>query len=232
MASRRVQLPEVGTVVLTKRQSSRSIKISIGHDGEVKVSLPNWIPFQAGLKFVADKKSWIINQKQDLLKVLIDGQAIGKAHHLRFLADETAQRVTTKKRTSEIVVRYPAGLNTATEALQRVARTTAIKALREEAESLLPKRLDQLAGKYGFEYGSVVVRNLKSRWGSCNARGDITLNLFLMQLPWPLIDYVLLHELVHTKVLRHGPPFWEELSRHLPAAKELRRQILVHRPAF
>jgi predicted metal-dependent hydrolase len=51
-----------------------------------------------------------------------------------------------------------------------------------------------------------------------------------MQLPWHLIDYVLLHELTHTKVMRHGAPFWEELERHAPTAKLLRKEINTHRP--
>jgi len=95
---------------------------------------------------------------------------------------------------------------------------------------LLPQRLDQLAAQNGLNYSSVAIRQLKSRWGSCSSAKHITLNLFLMQLPWHLIDYVLLHELTHTKVLRHGPPFWEELEKHAPGARKLRREISAYQP--
>jgi predicted metal-dependent hydrolase len=54
--------------------------------------------------------------------------------------------------------------------------------------------------------------------------------LYLMQLPWHLIDYVLLHELTHTKVMQHGTPFWQELERHVPHAKRLRGEIREFHP--
>lgn len=59
--------------------------------------------------------------------------------------------------------------------------------------------------------------------GKLHKSKDITLNTFLMTLPWNLIDYVLIHELVHTKVLHHGVQFWEEFDRCLPNAKQYRK---------
>jgi hypothetical protein len=116
--------------------------------------------------------------------------------------------------------------------VQKAARSVSIRALRREAEELLPQRLQSLAKAHDFTYGSVAIRQLKGRWGSCSQHSDITLNLFLMQLPWELIDYVILHELTHTKVMRHGPPFWSELEKYAPNARQLRKAILTHRPAF
>src|SRR5690606_36436720 len=106
----------------------------------------------------------------------------------------------------------PAGTDPAHPRVQKAAQAAAIRALRKEAETLLPQRLRTLAEQTGFTYNSVAVKQPKSRWGSCSHQKHITLNLFLMQLPWRLIDYVLLHELTHTKVMRHGPPFWAELE--------------------
>ena len=51
-----------------------------------------------------------------------------------------------------------------------------------------------------------------------------------MQLPWHLIDYVMLHELTHTKVMQHGAPFWRELELHVPHAKQLRKEIGEYHP--
>jgi predicted metal-dependent hydrolase len=116
------------------------------------------------------------------------------------------------------------------QAVQNAARKASIRALRKEAEVLLPQRLQTLAQQTGLGYASVTVKQLKSRWGSCSADKDITLNLFLMQLPWHLIDYVLIHELTHTKVMRHGPPFWAEMESHLAGAKALRKEISKQQP--
>jgi predicted metal-dependent hydrolase len=232
MASHRVEVQGIGSVLLTKRKSSRSLRLSIGHDGLVRVSLPYFTPYLAGLQFVRAKADWITAQQQNVQVILKDGQRLGKAHHLILVADPAVERITARLNVTEAVVRFPESFSHSNPAVQQAAYKLGVKALRAEAEALLPKRLEQLASQHGFNYKSVQIRQLKSRWGSCSSKGDITLNLFLLQLPWELIDYVLLHELVHTKVLRHGSPFWAEFTRHLPAAKNLRRILNAQRPAF
>jgi predicted metal-dependent hydrolase len=92
--------------------------------------------------------------------------------------------------------------------------------------------LASLSEKYGFTYGRVSVRRLKGRWGSCDHQKNIVLNLFMMQLPWELIDYVLLHELTHTRILRHGPDFWRAMAEVAPNVKELRKSLKEHRPVM
>jgi hypothetical protein len=89
-----------------------------------------------------------------------------------------------------------------------------------------------LAQKHGFEYSSVSVKRLKGRWGSCDQHQNIVLNLYLMQLPWELIDYVLLHELTHTRILRHGPDFWAAMQRVLPNVKAIRKEMKQHQPVL
>jgi len=83
-----------------------------------------------------------------------------------------------------------------------------------KAEKTLITRLHVLAKKHRFTYSKVSVRNQKTRWGSCSNKNTISLNMKLMALPEELIDYVILHELVHTRIHNHGTRFWAELSKH------------------
>lgn len=92
---------------------------------------------------------------------------------------------------------------------------------RVKAEELLRERLASLADQHGYRYNRVTFRTQKTRWGSCSGRNNISLNIRLALLPPELQDYVLLHELVHTKVKNHGQDFWSELLRVAPRAKEL-----------
>jgi len=69
-------------------------------------------------------------------------------------------------------------------------------------------RLDELARAHGFNYNKISIRNQKSRWGSCSARNNISLNRKLYFLPHHLRDYVLVHELAHTREKNHSPAFW------------------------
>jgi hypothetical protein len=114
--------------------------------------------------------------------------------------------------------------------VQKAALSASMRAMRLEAAKLLPGRLQELAERYGFTFNSVQIKQLKGRWGSCDSKKHIVLNLFLMQLPWHLIDYVLLHELVHTEQLNHGDGFWRRFLSCEPRAKLYRSQIRKEQP--
>ncbi len=97
---------------------------------------------------------------------------------------------------------------------------------RTAAKKKLVTRLEMLAKLHGFKYNRVFIRNQKTRWGSCSGLNNINLNLNLVRLEQDLIDYVLLHELVHTKVKNHSQRFWRELDRYTDSsAKELDKQL-------
>jgi len=232
MAIRIVELPGIGLVTLYKRRGNRSLRLSVAADGEIRVSLPSWVPYKAGEQFARSRTDWILAHRQQPHAGLRHGQAVGKAHRLNFVSSPLNGRVGSRLRQNQIEITHPATYGIAHPAVQKAAHAASIRALRKEAELLLPQRLRALAQQTGFSYKSVSVKQLKSRWGSCSAEQDIILNLFLMQLPWRLIDYVLLHELTHTKVMRHGPPFWEELERHVPRARQLRKEIGNYHPVL
>ena len=90
---------------------------------------------------------------------------------------------------------------------------------RNEAKLYLLNRLDELARTHGFTYNNATIRNQKTRWGSCSGQNNISLNMQLMNLPKQLIDYVILHELVHTLVKNHSPLFWSTLLQFVPDSK-------------
>lgn len=94
---------------------------------------------------------------------------------------------------------------------------------RRTARAVLAGRLDALAREHGFSPGRLSVRCQGTLWGSASRTGRIQLNAFLAVVPPDLYDYVILHELVHTRVRGHGRAFWAELERRMPDAR--RRQF-------
>lgn len=93
---------------------------------------------------------------------------------------------------------------------------------RRSAKSYLSGRLDALAREHGYRPGRLSVRRQGTVWGSASPSGRIQLNALLAIVPPDLADYVILHELVHTRVRGHGRKFWAELESHMPDAR--RRQ--------
>lgn len=89
------------------------------------------------------------------------------------------------------------------------------------ARRQLIERLQALALRHGFQYRRVFIRNQKTRWGSCSHQNNINLNINLVMLPSDLSDYIILHELVHTRVKNHSPAFWQELAKYIKNPKAL-----------
>ena len=84
--------------------------------------------------------------------------------------------------------------------------------LRKEAHKLLPPKVEKYASLYHFSYQEVKINKSRSRWGSCSSKKNINLSYFCLFLPEYLINFVILHELCHTKEMNHGPEFWKLLD--------------------
>ncbi len=230
MPFKQIEVAGIGTVKIYKRRNAKSIRITILPTGGVRLIMPNWLPYRAGLEYAKSKADWI-EQHQKVQVTLHDNKQIGKYHRLVFIP-AAVETIRSRLTPMEVRVTYPKQLLAADIKVQHTAVQACEKALRQEAESLLPQRLKQLAIKYHYEYSNATIKKLKSRWGSCNQQQEISLSLFLMLLPWQLIDYVLVHELNHTKHLNHSKSFWAEMEHHLPNAKTLRKQLRDHQPAL
>ncbi len=96
----------------------------------------------------------------------------------------------------------------------------------EQAQVDLFNRLDYFSEKHSFSYNRAGFRCQKTRWGSCSGKNNISLNVNIAFLPEELQDYILLHELVHTRVKNHSRKFWAELDKYTEGkAKELAKKL-------
>jgi predicted metal-dependent hydrolase len=233
MPYKEFEIDGLGKIKIYKRKSNRSLRLSVTADGEVHLTMPLWTPYRLGLAFSQSKSGWISAQLNNRnTQHLVDGLKIGKSHHLVFRQDASGTVPRTIIRDTEVIVSYGPNQTLADSAVQDVAQTACLRALRLQSKTLLTQRLQQLALIHGFPYNHVTVKRLKGRWGSCDQHNNIVLNLYLVQLPWELIDYVILHELLHTKVLHHGATFWDELEKVEPKVKQWRKDIKQYRPTL
>jgi len=93
------------------------------------------------------------------------------------------------------------------------------------ARKILCRRIEELSQLHNFTYNRISIRKQKTRWGSCSSKNNINLNMNLLHLPSELMDYILLHELVHTKVKNHSKDFWDELETVVPNAKQVDQEL-------
>lgn len=91
-----------------------------------------------------------------------------------------------------------------------------IQELANQALKIIPERVHYFAPKVGVTYGRITIRNQRSRWGSCSAKGNLNFNCLLMLTPPEVIDSVVVHELCHRKEMNHSEKFYNEVLRVMP----------------
>lgn len=103
---------------------------------------------------------------------------------------------------------------------------------REELEKIKEKigaRVRYYGKIMGVTVGRITIRNQKTRWGSCSSKGNLNFNYQLYYLPDELLDYVVIHELVHRRHMNHSADFWAEVEKYCPDYKIYRKQLNEYR---
>lgn len=91
-----------------------------------------------------------------------------------------------------------------------------IKAMADEAGKIIPERVKYYASLIGVTYGRITIRNQKTRWGSCSAKGNLNFNCLLVKAPSEVLDAVVVHELCHRKHMDHSKEFYNEIYKVYP----------------
>jgi len=149
---------------------------------------------------------------------------LGKSHRLVVVPTSNVQ-TEVKRHDQSIVVYLASSATLEAPSVRRLIQAEHIKLLRTEAKAYLPRQLKYLAERFGFQYEKVRFSHSSGRWGSCSSQGTISLNIALMKLDHTLIDYVLIHELCHTRQMNHSDSFWSLVQQCDP-------QYLAHRKAL
>ena len=232
MASKSIQIEQVGEVTLSVNERSTRIRLSIKSDGEIVVSMPPSVPARDAIRFVESKADWIRKHQLKIRKkstIFAPYSNFRTKFHALAITKSNTEKVYNRVGNGVIQIFIPEWINHEQPRIQEFIKKTLIDVMRYEAKIYLPKRLKELADKHGFKYQNVSIKNASTRWGSCSSVNNINLNLHLMRIPEHLIDYVLLHELVHTVVKNHGDKFWLLLEHCYPNARKADKEMNNYR---
>lgn len=209
-----VHVPSIGEVRLIQSSRSRTIKLSVRPGRKILVSFPLRVSSREAVRFATLNAEWIAEQQLKIEKkmpLFSEGSEF-RTHFHRILFCKAGDSFVLKKEQSEFHLQIPSGRSFEDTGTREFINNVIAEIYRQEAITILPPRIASLAEKTGLQYHKITIRNNKTNWGSCSSRKNISLNLNLMKLPDHLIDYVILHELAHTKVRNHGPAFWKLLD--------------------
>ncbi len=96
---------------------------------------------------------------------------------------------------------------------------------KEQAFFLVTQKLLYWNRFYNFSWGSIHVRNQRTRWGSCSQKGNLNFSYKLALIPEHLADYIVVHELCHLKEMNHSSRFWDLVAKTMPDFKEKKREL-------
>lgn len=99
---------------------------------------------------------------------------------------------------------------------------------RQNFANIITKRIHYYADKHALCFGKISIRQQKTRWGSCSANNNISFNYLLIMTPMSVIDYVIIHELAHTKHKNHQADFWQLVANMMPEYKQAERYLKQH----
>jgi len=206
---------------------ARHYILRVGEDGGLRVTVPRNGSRAEALRFVEGRRAWI---ERERYRRITDAARRGpwrEGTRLLFRG-ETATLAVTPLDTRRARVSFAGQAFNAPVAETTNLRASVERYLRRVATIELPERLARLAAEHGFEVAAVTIRSQRSRWGSCSRAGRVSLNWRLIQFPARVVDYVLIHELVHLRHMNHSARFWREMAGLCPAYQESRLWLRQH----
>ena len=248
-ANREALLDGVLVAYAFKRGKRRTIGFSVGAEG-LAVSAPKWVPLNEIDRAVQEKAGWIVKKLQEtrerhkrLEAVRIDWK---DGANLPFMGGVLTVVLDPRQSVSAMMVQPVSAVvdavhaakglpptdehNTLCLGLAHSATATQIRDaaqawLMRYARQLFEQRLNHFAPELGVQWRRLSLSSAGTRWGSASADGSIRLNWRLIHFKLSVIDYVVVHELSHLRVMDHSPRFWDTVRHVVPDYAELRSQL-------
>lgn len=214
-------------MVVRRSARARRLSLRVFPHGLVEVVAPQRAAERSIRRFVSEQQAWIQRARQEL-GVSVQAGSVGPPGEVRLAAiDERWQvdYVEGRRRLQALPAAAGGTLRLGGPADPRGRVEQLRRWLQQRGRAVLTPWLEDVGHDTGLGYRNVTVRRQRSRWGSCSARHDISLNCALLFLEPALVRHVLVHELAHTRHLNHGPAFWRLVARLAPDFEAAEREL-------
>lgn len=193
------------------RSNRKTVSLRIERDGSVVVRAPYRVGKASIDDFVKRHEKWVYSKLQarkDFVFDLSDGKEL-------VLFGSTYLICSGETRLDGNCIYLP----------DKQREEAFIRLLKKFSSEVLAILTREIARKYGFCYERIRISSARSRWGSCNRHGVISYSFRVAFLTPSLCEYIIVHELCHTKYFNHGKEFWNEVEKILPQSSTLRKEL-------
>ncbi len=207
------------------RSKRRTIALIIERDGSLTVRAPMRAPHAAIETFVQQKTDWITRTREKMKSVqpILGKQYIDGEKFLLLGSSFDLKLVGLQKHS----LHFNSGF-TLRSAAQTKGEQVFTRWYKERALEIISERVKQYSQQYNFTPKQVKISSAKTRWGSCSSSGTLNFTWRLVMAPLDVIDYVVVHELVHLRVKDHSSKFWKAVEAIYPEYKKQRKWLREH----
>jgi predicted metal-dependent hydrolase len=198
------------------RVNSNRITLQINKHGQILISAPHYTTISQMNQLIEDKMDWLIKKRDLILKNQKVKKLFVTGEKFLYLGVERELVIVPKNRNA---IAYVDGKFQLSENCIANAEGYFQALYKNLAWNYLAPKTTELAKKYNFEFTNVKVNSARTKWGSCSARNSINYSWHLIMAPPEVVDYVIIHELCHTKIKDHSRRFWDLVSQYTPDYK-------------
>jgi predicted metal-dependent hydrolase len=217
---------EVNQIIRTKR---KTLALIVKPDGSLVVRAPLRTPERSIWEFIQNHADWIEKKKAEALAALPPAPRQYVAGELfMYLGNAYSLEIARGQKTA-LVLEETFKL---AEASQSNAKVAFDRWYRAQARQILNDRVNLYANQYNFQFKKIGITSARTRWGSCSPNGSLNFSWRLIMAPIEAIDYVVVHELVHTIFHNHSKRFWKKVEKIMPDYKERRKWLAKNGPGL
>lgn len=234
MATKRIiSDKEFGKIIIRTHRLARNISMRVKPDG-LYLTVPPYSKTEYVMEVIGQYRFRLLESYKKIEKPRINFDFSIQTECFRLTLEPGKVHCFTVRQTDDGMKIYcPSDTDFSNEGVQKLVRSAIVRAMKRSAEAYLPELLKMWSDRVGLPYKKVRINAARSRWGSCTASRTINLSCYLMLVPAHLMDYVILHELAHTREMNHGPQFWELLNDMTDGlALQLRKELRNYHTAF
>lgn len=213
--------------ILKRSRIARNIRFEIKPEEGLSIIVPRLYPVERLPSVIEAKQKWILSKlsRYEEYPVSRHGREkvngdiipfLGRTLKLFINTDDTGGNTIAMEQDRLFIICRPK-IDSVNAILKEWYRT--------QAEHIIGKRVPELSERCGVSYRKVTIRSQKTRWGSCSQKGNLSLNWKLVTAPPEVIDYVIVHELLHMIEMNHSRRFWKLVDKCCPAWRDHKKWL-------
>jgi predicted metal-dependent hydrolase len=221
------------------RSNRKTIGIIVNADQELIVRSPKRTSIRKIKSLLTKKEDWILKKLAKMAEIkappaakkFISGEFfyyLGREYKLNIIAEVSLKKMKVELKQEKLIIKYPAELQNNKGQRKSAIREQLISWYRSQAKLKINKLIEIHKKNLNVEPNRVVIKKQKKRWGSCSSKQNLNFNWKIIMAPPTVIEYLVVHELIHLIHPNHSRDFWQTVAEIMPDYQEKKEWLRIN----